>query len=74
VDAFDDGREGAPRNALETEAPLLVPCVPPADEAVGVVHVGVVLCLEEVRPPVIVAGGGLGGIGALLGAEARAWL
>jgi hypothetical protein len=37
VDAVDDGREGAPRNAPEKGAPLLVPCVPMADEVVGVV-------------------------------------
>jgi hypothetical protein len=62
--------DGAPGNALEAEAPLPVPGVPPADEAVGAVHLGVVLRLEVVRPLVVVTGGGLGGIGSLLTAEA----
>jgi hypothetical protein len=46
VDAVDDGREGAPGNAPEKGAPLLVPM---ADEVVSAVQVSVVLRLEEVR-------------------------
>jgi hypothetical protein len=39
-------------------------------QAVGAAHLGVVMRLEEVRPPVIVIGWVPGGIGPLLGAEA----
>jgi hypothetical protein len=60
VDVVDDVWEGAPGNAQKTDAPLLVPSVPPADEAVGAVHVGVVLRLEEVLPPVVTGGGPVG--------------
>jgi hypothetical protein len=59
VDAIDDGREGALGNAPEKGGPVLVSRVPPTDEAVGAVHVGVVLRLEEVHPPIVVAGEGV---------------
>ncbi|KAK1695554.1 hypothetical protein QYE76_012251 [Lolium multiflorum] len=56
MDVVDDFLPGAPGNALEAEAPLPVPGVPPADKAGGAVHLGTVLRLEVVRPPGIIDG------------------
>jgi hypothetical protein len=52
-ECVDDVLEGAPGNALEAEAPLPVPHVPPVDEVIGVVHLSVMLRLEVLRPPAL---------------------
>lgn len=65
MDAVDDVLQGAPGNTPEAEAPLPVPAVPSADEADSVVHLGVMLRLEVVHPPGIVAGGRPGWIGVV---------